>query len=174
MHRAISFLFIAVALTLAALLISGQRVLVFEHIAKPGETYVVQEHGDLGDNKQASLHCRYFTGRSFVDTVYWYAPNNMWGKDSCPFTASQATDSTAKSFVSILGIFVQVIGAALLLHQSYRTKRQLANFKAELTYDKFNETLTQLASEVGGQFYQQRQGFIFLVIGSALQAYSSL
>ena len=174
MHRAISILFLTLALTIAALLLSGQRVLVYEHIAKPGENYVVPEHGDLGESKHPSLHCRYFTGRSFVDSVYWYAPNNIGGKDSCPFTASQAPDSTTKSFASILGICVQVIGAALLLYQSYRTKRQLANFKTELTYDKFNETLGQLASEVGGQFYQQRQGFIFLVIGSALQAYASI
>jgi hypothetical protein len=80
----------AVMVTLVlALLLSDRRVLVYEHKVNPGEVYVVAEHGNLGEEKNASLHCRYFTGRAVVESVFWYSPNNLLGKDSCPFIATR-------------------------------------------------------------------------------------
>ncbi|BAL23503.1 hypothetical protein [Azoarcus sp. KH32C] len=71
------------------LLVSGTRVLVWETKVNPGEVYVVEEHGDLGGSKQATLVCRYFTGRSIRTSVLWYSSNNIMGKDQCPFTAQE-------------------------------------------------------------------------------------
>jgi hypothetical protein len=67
------------------LLFSGARVLVSERKVNPGEFYEVTNHGNLGENKQASLVCRYFTGRSIITSVFWYSSNNFMGKDQCPF-----------------------------------------------------------------------------------------
>lgn len=69
----------------------GARVLIGETLVEPGTSFVVQGHGDVGDSKQASLVCRYFTGRSVVTSVFWYSPNNVMGKDECPIlTRAQA------------------------------------------------------------------------------------
>jgi hypothetical protein len=82
-----------VALLLAAmflvLLLTGKRILVFERLVQPGETYVVQDWGDLGAGSTAALVCRYFTGRSIKTQVFWYSPNNIFGKDQCPFVDNQ-------------------------------------------------------------------------------------
>ena len=67
------------------LLLSGARVLVSERKVNPGEFYEVTSYGNLGENKQASLACHYFTGRSIVTSVFWYSSNNFMGKDQCPF-----------------------------------------------------------------------------------------
>lgn len=77
-----------VALFVIALLVSGKRVLIHEVKVNPGEHYVVEEHGDLGASKNATLVCRYFTGRSVLVSVFWYSSNNIMGKDQCPFIAS--------------------------------------------------------------------------------------
>lgn len=82
-------LVVTAALVSGGLLLSGKRVLILEHRINPGETYVVSDHGNLGDSKQASLVCRYFTGRSIVTTVLWYSPNNVLGRDQCPFVSDQ-------------------------------------------------------------------------------------
>ncbi|HVG62928.1 MAG TPA: hypothetical protein VNA24_30470 [Hyalangium sp.] len=67
------------------LLLSGKRVLVSETKVQPGETYIVEDYGNLGASRQASLVCRYFTGRSIQTAVFWYSPNGFLGRDSCPF-----------------------------------------------------------------------------------------
>jgi hypothetical protein len=77
------------AIIVVGLLFSGKRVLVYEYKVNPGETFVVEEHGNLGAAEAPSLYCRYFNGRSFVESVFWYSPNGLMGKDSCPFMASQ-------------------------------------------------------------------------------------
>jgi hypothetical protein len=69
------------------LLVSGYRLLLSERTVTPGQSYVVDGWGDLGKSAQASLVCRYFTGRSVITSVFWYSPNNILGKDSCPFLA---------------------------------------------------------------------------------------
>lgn len=61
------------------------RILVSETKVQPGTTFVDPEFGDLGKEGQASLVCRYFTGRSVRTHAYWYSPNNMFGKDQCAF-----------------------------------------------------------------------------------------
>ena len=66
------------------LLLSGYRVLVYEHLARPGERYVVPGWGDLGKSQQASFACTYWTGRSIKYQVFWYSPGNVMGKDECP------------------------------------------------------------------------------------------
>ncbi len=82
-----ALLFIATAvLTIAiALLVTGKRVLVSEVKVNPGDNYSVPDYGNLGEGKSASLVCRYFTGRSVLIRVFWYSPNNIMGKDECPF-----------------------------------------------------------------------------------------
>jgi hypothetical protein len=45
----------------------------------------VSDYGNLGDSKQASLVCEYFTGRSLLTKVFWHSPNNILGRDQCPF-----------------------------------------------------------------------------------------
>jgi hypothetical protein len=67
------------------LLISGNRVLLSETKVEPGQDYMLPEWGNLGEAEQASLVCKYFTGRSVKISVYWYSPNNVLGKDQCPF-----------------------------------------------------------------------------------------
>jgi hypothetical protein len=69
----------------AILLFTGRRILVAETKVEPGQTYVVDGYGDLGTAGHSSLVCRYFTGRSTVTTVWWHSPNNIRGRDSCPF-----------------------------------------------------------------------------------------
>jgi hypothetical protein len=67
-----------------ALLFSGYRVLLWERRVSVGEHIPVAGWGDVhGD--QESLVCRYWTGRSVKPQVYWYAPNNIMGRDECPF-----------------------------------------------------------------------------------------
>jgi len=68
-----------------ALLLSGKRVLISEKKVSPGESYFVSDYGNLGDSKQASLVCEYFTGRSLLTKVFWHSPNSILGRDQCPF-----------------------------------------------------------------------------------------
>ena len=58
---------------------------VSEKKVNPGETYIVIDYGNLGDSKSSSLACKYFSGRSILTKVFWYSPNNILGKDECPF-----------------------------------------------------------------------------------------
>ena len=60
------------------------RVLLSERRITPGQTFVVEGYGDLGKNEQATLACRYFTGRSVKTRVFWYSPAGMVGRDECP------------------------------------------------------------------------------------------
>ncbi len=76
---------IALASVPFLLLLSGRRVLISETKVHPGETYAVEGYGNVGAATQASLVCRYFTGRSFQTSVFWYSPNGILGRDSCPF-----------------------------------------------------------------------------------------
>ena len=80
----ISSLIALALIAVVALLLTDSRVLYSETIAKPGQYYFVEDFGDLGRHKQATLHCKYFTGRKRVNRVYWYSPNKQYGRDSCP------------------------------------------------------------------------------------------
>lgn len=79
----------AMVAAILLLLVSGNRILVSEKRVVPGETYVVPEWGDLGRASQAQLVCRYFTGRNITTNVLWYSPNNIMGRDQCPFLVSE-------------------------------------------------------------------------------------
>ena len=68
-----------------AIVVTDTRILLEEKLVQPDQRYVVEGYGDLGASSQASLVCRYFNGRRVLSTVFWYAPNNFMGRDSCPF-----------------------------------------------------------------------------------------
>ena len=76
---------VIIALVWGYILVTDTRVLLKEAKVEPGVHYIVEGYGDLGKNKQASLACTYFNGRKVMQTVFWYAPSNFMGKDSCPF-----------------------------------------------------------------------------------------
>jgi len=68
------------------LLITDRRILVYEekiYHEKTGSSN--PKFIDPFERTIRSLNCTYFTGRTFVTTSFWYAPNNIMGKDSCPF-----------------------------------------------------------------------------------------
>lgn len=80
-------IFALAALFELTLLLSGRRILISERLVRPGEHFVTAEWGDLGKSAQASLACRYFTGRALKVQVFWYSGANIFGRDSCPFLA---------------------------------------------------------------------------------------
>lgn len=85
-----AFIAIGFGVTICAvLLVSGKRVLVWETRVELGDYYVLAEYGNLGAADNAQLVCRYFTGRSVLTSVYWYSPNNLMGKDQCPFAVDE-------------------------------------------------------------------------------------
>lgn len=67
------------------ILFTGTLVLIKEVKVEPGDEYYVENYGNLGESQQASLVGYYFNGRGVLTKVYWYAPNNIFGRDSCPF-----------------------------------------------------------------------------------------
>jgi hypothetical protein len=81
----ISIILLLAAAGEVSLLVSGYRLLVGEKLVKVGEYYQVEDYGNLGGAEQASLACRYFTGRGFKTMVFWYSADNVLGRDSCPF-----------------------------------------------------------------------------------------
>lgn len=67
------------------LLITDRRILVYEE-----KIYEKVSSGLIDPfNEPKYLNCKYFTGRTFVTTTFWYASNNIMGKDSCPFLTSR-------------------------------------------------------------------------------------
>ncbi len=85
MKRAGIIAAILIALGWVGLLLTDTRILVGEVKVESGQEYIVEGYGDLKGNQQASLVCSYFNGRKVLKSVFWYAPNNIMGKDSCPF-----------------------------------------------------------------------------------------
>lgn len=75
---------------------------------------------------------------------------------------------------TVVGIVLQVMGALYLVWQAHVTSKRLVNFRADLTYEKFSDTLEGLAQEVGGQFKQQLIGFLALAAGSGFQIYAAV
>lgn len=61
------------------------RILVWQQSVAPGEEYIIESWGDVGNESQRSLVCRYFTGHGCTTRVYGYDSGNLLGKDSCPF-----------------------------------------------------------------------------------------
>ena len=79
----------------------------------------------------------------------------------------------AQTAATLLGIVLQLGGAGYLVWQARITAKKLTNFRAHLTYDKFNDAVGTLADELGGQFTQQLWGFAFIAAGSVLQLYGA-
>lgn len=69
-------------------LVTNTKVLISEIKVDPGQDYYVEEWGNLGASSQSSLLCKYFNGRVVLNRVFWYSPNNLFGRDSCPFLIS--------------------------------------------------------------------------------------
>lgn len=69
------------------LLITDRRILVYESTVYKTESVYVKDKGfvDVFSAQKKYLDCTYFTGRTLVTTSFWYASNNIMGKDSCPF-----------------------------------------------------------------------------------------
>jgi hypothetical protein len=76
----------------------------------------------------------------------------------------------------IIGIILQLIGAAYIVVQSFRTTRKLQNYSAPgtITYGNVAQVIEALANELSSQFFQQLVGFVFLLAGSAFQLYVAL
>jgi len=68
------------------LLITDRRILVYEEKIYHEKTGSFNPKIiDPFEGTIKALNCTYFTGRTFVTTSFWYASNNIMGKDSCPF-----------------------------------------------------------------------------------------
>ena len=79
-------LFLLVLAIWIAMTAFGIRVNVSQKLIQKGESYpssVSKDYGAVNEG-EASLVCGYFTGLAVVHTVFWYSPNNILGKDSCP------------------------------------------------------------------------------------------
>ena len=63
--------------------------LLEEKVIRPGESYVVEDYGDLGESQHPSLVCRYSFRGTERTRVYWYSPNDVLGKSYCPDTFTQ-------------------------------------------------------------------------------------
>lgn len=83
MKKKLSFLVGIIVLFYLQILIFDNRILISETRIKAGQDIDVEEYGNLKNNVQDTLVCRYFNGRKLLNVVYWYAPNNFMGRDSC-------------------------------------------------------------------------------------------
>lgn len=108
---AVASLFILAELSL---LLSGKRVFVSGTLVHPRQTYFVPGFGDVGKQDQASLVCRYFTGRGIATDVLWYSSTNQMGRDECPFFAiPNGQDAEGKDEGGSLADWVSGIGSLL-------------------------------------------------------------
>jgi hypothetical protein len=73
---------------------------------------------------------------------------------------------------TIIGIILQVLGAAYLVFQSFRSAKKLKKYKDPTTYGSLSPSIETMASELSGQFSQQLIGFIFVLLGSGFQLYA--
>jgi hypothetical protein len=87
MGTALAGAVVCVSLLWIAILATDTRVLISERLVRPGEHYVTEDYGDLGGREGSSLVCQYFNGRRVLTHVFWYASNNIFGRDSCRFLA---------------------------------------------------------------------------------------
>lgn len=67
-----------------------------------------------------------------------------------------------------IGIAVQVLAAAYIVFQAWRTARALSDFK--ITIDSMEHIIQRLGDEMKSQFRHQLIGFVVLAIGAVLQA----
>jgi len=62
---------------------ADMHVLVKQEIVGPGERLVLDGWGDLGTSVSSSLVCRYFTSIGMATNVFWYSPDNLYGRNGC-------------------------------------------------------------------------------------------
>jgi hypothetical protein len=75
---------------------------------------------------------------------------------------------------TLLGIVLQVGGAAYLVWQARSTSSKLATYKTTgITWDNHALAIGDLAHELHGQFKLQARGFVALLLGSGLQFYGA-
>lgn len=148
---------LAIALFCAGLLLSGHRVLVRETLVQPGTKYEVSGYGDVGKNAQASLVCRYFTGRGVTTNVLWYSSNNIMGKDECPFVpkaiaddrpTETASDGSAvdwfAAWASLAAVVVALAGYGIV---EYRRRQDIKDRRQDAAY-QIAFKISSLGSEV--------------------------
>lgn len=123
-------------ITEAALLFSSKRALVRQTLVHPGQSYFVPGFGDVGKQAQASLVCRYFTGRGIAIDVLWYSATNQMGRDECPLfalphsqdaAAEESGGSTAdwvSGIGSLLAVIVALIGYFLVERKHRKDDRE--------------------------------------------------
>jgi len=62
---------------------ADMQILMKQEIVQSGERLILDGWGDLGTSGSASLVCRYFTGLGTTTIVFWYSPDNGYGRNSC-------------------------------------------------------------------------------------------
>ena len=67
------------------ILVTDTGIFISEVRVRSGEDYYIEDYGNLGDDDQDSLVCKHFNGRKVLTSVFWYSPNNILGRNSCPF-----------------------------------------------------------------------------------------
>ena len=70
----------------ALMIAFGIRINLSQQLIDKGEKLpelVTKDYGQVNGGERV-LVCSYFTGVRIVTTVFWYSPNNIMGKDSCP------------------------------------------------------------------------------------------
>jgi len=67
------------------LYITDTKILISEKRIRVGESYFVEDWGNIENANQDSLVCKYFNGRRILNRVFWYSPDNLFGRDSCSF-----------------------------------------------------------------------------------------
>jgi hypothetical protein len=145
------------AITEAALLFSGNRVFIQQILVHPRQTYIVHGFGDVGKQGQASLVCRYFTGRGIATDVLWYSSTNQSGRDECPFFSRQndkdditrADGGSTADWVSGIGSLLAVIVALLGYFLVEKKHRNDDLDKLQGHIYQIGYKLSTLASEAG-------------------------
>jgi hypothetical protein len=78
------------------------------------------------------------------------------------------------NYATIIGITLQLFGAAYIVFQSYKTTINLKKYKGPVNYDSLSPSIETLANELSGQFNQQLIGFVFLFLGSGFQLFAAI
>ncbi len=65
-----------------------KNALISEKKVNPGETFIVDDYGDLGKYSSGALVCTYKITTSLaprnIQRIYYYSPGNMLGRSRCP------------------------------------------------------------------------------------------
>jgi len=153
---AVGFLAVCI-ITEAALLFSSKRVFIQQTLVRPGQSYIVPGFGNVGKQAQASLVCRYFTGRGIVTDVLWYSAINQMGRDECPFfalphsqdDADEGDGGSTADWVSGVGSLLAVIVALFGYFLVEKKHRKDEREKLQGQIYQIGYKLSTLVSEAG-------------------------